>query len=65
VHKPITVFNLQFKEPKMKVKTQKNSNGTVSINLDENTYSVPNHWFWPQFEANWEPQTFTFLKRIW
>jgi len=49
----------------MKVKTQKNSNGTVSINLDENTYSVPNHWFWPQFEANWEPQTFTFLKRIW
>jgi FkbM family methyltransferase len=47
----------------MKVKTQKNSNGTVSINLDENTYSVPNHWFWPEFEVNWEPQTFTFFKK--
>lgn len=46
----------------MKVKTQKNPNGTISVTLDNNTYSVPDHWFWPQFEANWEPQTFKFFK---
>jgi FkbM family methyltransferase len=33
------------------------------INIDENEYVVPDHWFWKEFNLEWEPQTKKFFKK--
>lgn len=30
--------------------------------LDGEAFTVPNHWFWPQFEQGWEPETEAFFR---
>jgi FkbM family methyltransferase len=47
----------------MDVKVEIIDNNQTRIHLDGQQYIVPSHWFWPQFEQNWEPQTFEFFKR--
>lgn len=47
----------------MEIKFFKGPNNKTTIILNDNTYSVPHHWFWPEFANGWEPQTFSFFKR--
>lgn len=46
----------------MEVRISENASAHV-IELDNQKFLAPKHWFWPQFQQNWEPQTFDFFKR--
>lgn len=34
----------------------------MRISVNNTHYNVDNHWFWPEFEDGWEPQTLSFFK---
>ena len=46
----------------MKITQSQQSNNTM-ISIDNSRFTVPNHWFWPQFADGWEPQTLNFFKK--
>jgi len=47
----------------MKIEIVENTSDTFDIIIGQSKYSVPKHWFWPEFANNWEPQTFSFFEK--
>ena len=33
------------------------------LNIGEKSYTVPQLWFWQQFNGSWEPQTIRFFEK--
>ena len=45
------------------VRISENASAHV-IELDNQKLLAPKHWFWPQFQQNWEPKPLIFLRDI-
>lgn len=45
-----------------KISVLKSTNHHV-LSINDQHYKVPHHWFWDEFSAEWEPQTYNFFQR--
>ena len=45
----------------MRILVSESANAQV-IDINDQRFNVPKHWFWPQFAQAWEPQTLNFFQ---